>query len=316
MPGNRGELGQIHPFDAATNNYDDAFTDTRLALWLRAMVQEYLRDAFQQGDHVLELGCGTGEDAIWLAEQGIRVTATDASSVMLAVAQEKSRESRATHLVEFVQLDMRNLHLCDSGTLQSSVNVPGTLGRASHLGERMSPTHLSKSNRFPNSDEMSQQMMKSQYFDGAFSNFGPLNCLADRRHVAAGLARWVRPGGRLVLVVMGPVCPWEIGWHLLRGQPGVAFRRLRSGVDAHVGDGKTIQVWYPSPRRLVAEFKPHFRLRQLIGLGVLLPPSYLNHLVGRLPTLFQFLASAERRLNSFWPWTQLNDHYLVVLERR
>ncbi|MFN8447316.1 MAG: class I SAM-dependent methyltransferase [Anaerolineae bacterium] len=41
---------------------------------------------------ILELGCGTGEDALYLAGRGVRVTATDASPAMLAVARAKTAD--------------------------------------------------------------------------------------------------------------------------------------------------------------------------------------------------------------------------------
>ena len=152
-------------------------------------------------------------------------------------------------------------------------------------------------------------------FDGAFSNFGGLNCLADRRPVARGLAGIVRPGGTVVLGLMGPFCPWETGWHLLHGKPRQAFRRFRSGADAQLEPGITIPVWYPSSRRLEAEFQPWFAVRRMAGIGSLLPPSYLGHLVDRWPGLFGPLARLDQALGPIWPWTWLNDHYLIVLER-
>lgn len=37
----------------------------------------------------LEIGCGTGTDAIWLAEQGFDVTACDSSEIAIGLAKEK-----------------------------------------------------------------------------------------------------------------------------------------------------------------------------------------------------------------------------------
>ena len=37
----------------------------------------------------LEIGCGTGTDAIWLAEQGFDVTACDHSEIAIGLAKEK-----------------------------------------------------------------------------------------------------------------------------------------------------------------------------------------------------------------------------------
>ena len=266
----------LEPFDAAAASYDAEFTSTQLARWLRETVQAHLATAFCPGDHVLELGCGTGEDAIWLAQRGVRVTATDVSQSMLDVAQRKAAAAGLSALIDFAAIDL--------SSLPSALHPP--------------PSTL---HPVP--------------FTGAFSNFGPLNCLADRREVAAALGRWVRPGGKVLLVLMGPLCPWEIGWHLLHGQLRPAFRRLGQGVEAHVGDGATIRVWYPSPRALAAEFEPYFELCELVGIGSLLPPSYLSHLVDRRPTLFGRLADADRRIGASWPWTWLNDHYLMVLQR-
>ena len=39
---------------------------------------------------VLEVGCGTGREAAWMAARGLDVTATDASAAMLAEARKKS----------------------------------------------------------------------------------------------------------------------------------------------------------------------------------------------------------------------------------
>ena len=51
----------------------------------------WLDTAFQPGEQVLELSCGTGEDALHLAEQGVRILATDPSAGMLEVARKVAR---------------------------------------------------------------------------------------------------------------------------------------------------------------------------------------------------------------------------------
>ncbi len=93
-------------FDAAATSYDADFTETQLARWLRETVQAHLAAAFGPGDHVLELGCGTGEDAIWLARRGVRVTATDVSQSMLDVAQHKAAAAGLSALIDFAAIDL------------------------------------------------------------------------------------------------------------------------------------------------------------------------------------------------------------------
>jgi SAM-dependent methyltransferase len=266
---------QTAPFDRAAATYDAGFTGSRLGRSLRSTVTRHLEAAFRPGHHVLELGCGTGEDAVHLARRGVWVTATDASPAMLALAREKAVAACVADRVHLCQLDLAS---------PGDVQPPGA-----------DPPPL---------------------FDGVYSNFGPLNCVPDRRGLARALACQVRPGGLLVLVVMGPICPWEIGWHLLHGQVRGAFRRFGSAVEAHVGGGATVPVWYPSPYRLRADFAPWFRHIKTRGLGSFLPPTYLSHLAERWPRLFERLASLDRRAGPLFPWTWLNDHYIMVLSRR
>jgi cyclopropane fatty-acyl-phospholipid synthase-like methyltransferase len=45
------------------------------------------------GKVVLEIGCGTGTNAIWMAQQGCRVVATDISPTAIAAAKGKAKES-------------------------------------------------------------------------------------------------------------------------------------------------------------------------------------------------------------------------------
>ncbi len=264
-----------HPFDAAASSYDAVFTTRRLGRWLREMVHDYLARTFRAGDHILELNCGTGEDAIWLAKRGVRVTATDVSLDMLKQAQNKVEAAKIASNVQFAHLDLNSLDTF--GTSDAS---------------------------------------RVRQYDGAFSNFGGLNCVAERRPLVKMLARVVRPGGYVILVPMGPLCPWEIGWCLTHGQVRTAFRRLGSDVEAHLGKGRTIRVWYPSPHQLRSEFASHFHHVRTIGIGTFLPPSYLDHLVERWPNLFERLAKVDKQIGRFFPWTWLNDHYLVIVQRR
>ena len=52
----------------------------------------------------IELGCGTGINAIWLAQQGFDVTAIDFSPLAIAKARERAAQAKAT--VRFVVADV------------------------------------------------------------------------------------------------------------------------------------------------------------------------------------------------------------------
>jgi SAM-dependent methyltransferase len=148
--------------------------------------------------------------------------------------------------------------------------------------------------------------------DGAFSNFGGLNCVQDLGQVARSMAALLRPGARVVLCVMGPIALWEWAWFLGRGRPDVAFRRLvRGGVT-----WRGVSVRYPSIRSVRRAFAPQFTLRRAGGVGVLLPPTYAEAWARRHPRLIARLDRWERRIEEWpaMPW--LGDHYVVELGRR
>lgn len=67
-----------------------------------------LEEAFRQlslkGKPVLEIGCGTGTNAIWMAQQNCKVTATDISPT--AIEQAKAKTSQAKANVDYVLADI------------------------------------------------------------------------------------------------------------------------------------------------------------------------------------------------------------------
>jgi ubiquinone/menaquinone biosynthesis C-methylase UbiE len=255
-------------FDDVAAAYDSAFTDTQLGRWLRGFVWERLATHFRPGMRVLELGCGTGEDAVWLARHGVSVAATDASPAMLDIAVVKANAAGVADRIELQRVDLENDELPASG------------------------------------------------FDGAFSNFGALNCVSDLGSLGAGLARAVRPGGRVVLVIMGPWCLWEMAWYLGHGNVSTAFRRLRHcGRAAQIGS-RRVRVWYHTPHHVRRVLAPWFAPRGLRAIGVVLPPSFMAPWVGRHSAVGGALRTAERHLAAVWPFSLLGDHYLIELERR
>ncbi len=254
-------------FDTFATTYDNDFTQTRLGQMLRGRVWKTLEHYFNSGDHILELACGTGEDALWLAGRGVQVTATDGSAVMVRTAQAKAQQAGFEKQITTRQLSLQEIAEGDHSLLQ---------------------------------------------FDGVLSNFGGLNTIGEWRPLAKSLARLVKPGGKVVLVPMGPVCLWEVGWYVGHGRFREAFRRFRKVSEAKIGPA-TIPIWYPSAGRLKRAFQPWFGYVETCTLGLWLPPSYLDHLVNRWPRLFSRLngfEAATARLTGGW-----GDHYIICFER-
>jgi SAM-dependent methyltransferase len=96
-------------FDTLAEDYDRTFTDTRVGRWMRDASWRRCDALFPAGAHVLEVNCGTGEDAVHLAQRGVRVTATDASEAMVAIAGRKVEAAGVGDRVQVLRLAIEEL---------------------------------------------------------------------------------------------------------------------------------------------------------------------------------------------------------------
>lgn len=98
-------MNPAQAFDIAAASYDRLWTDSpvgclqREAFWRHA--GKYLKNA----RNVLDIGCGTGEDAARLTRAGIRVTAIDISPQMVAMARKRAIDA---HVLPIEQLEALN----------------------------------------------------------------------------------------------------------------------------------------------------------------------------------------------------------------
>lgn len=279
------------PFDATAEHYDDHFTRSRLGRWLRARVWARLDASFVAGDRVLELGSGTGEDALHLVQRGVAVTLVDQSTTMLQIAERKLRAARSqipgsSADVALVRADFneaRFWRLVDAADREGVETAPEDRVR----------------------------------WSGAFSNFGAVNCMRDRPNLFAELGARLPPGSPLVLVVMGPLCPVESASFALRGRWRDVLRRRRATARVRQGGvgSAEIAIQFPSAGRLARELSPWFVERRRHGLGAVLPTTEMAAFVDRHPRLFGALCRAESlAAPTLGRWAA--DHYLLELERR
>jgi ubiquinone/menaquinone biosynthesis C-methylase UbiE len=152
-----------------------------------------------------------------------------------------------------------------------------------------------------------------ELFDGAFSNFAPLNCVADPSRVARGLSRLLKPDAAAMIVTFGTFCPGEMVAEIARGRPEQAFRRFRRGpVPARLG-AREFTVFYHRRASLQRAFSPWFVLEKRIGIGVTVPPSaaepWISEHLRLLGLMERFDAVAGGALAA------LGDHVLYVFRR-
>jgi SAM-dependent methyltransferase len=119
-------------FDAFAAEYDGNFARTGPGRFLRDSVWRRLAPHLRPGLRALDLGCGTGEDALWLAGKGCEVTACDASPAMLDRTWRKAMEGGVGDRVETRLFDLNapqeidgsfDLVLSDFGALNCVVDL-------------------------------------------------------------------------------------------------------------------------------------------------------------------------------------------------
>ena len=252
------ELTFVRAFDEEAGEYDRVFGRNAVGLLFRHVVQERLRALFPPGARVIDLGCGTGEDAAFLASRGVSVHGLDVSEVMLEEARAKAaaRGVARADLLVFARRPAEDVAELGTG------------------------------------------------FDGAYSNFGALNC-CDLPRVGEGLAHAVRPGGRVLLSFLGA---WPLPALLERALTGKGDFRGRN--DPRLG-GTQVPARYPSPAEARRLLGSGFGWSGLFGLGVLMPGPAHAEWACRNPQTFGVLAALEGIVRAFPGLRALGDHYVL-----
>jgi len=255
-------------FDRLAATYDRDFTDSLIGRAQRGAVWRALLSTFKAGDRLLEINCGTGEDAFFMAHHGISVFACDASRHMIARAEQRLATKPFASRIVFCHL----------------------------------PT------------ERVKELAPVRPFDGVFSNFSGLNCIEDLASVAAALAQQVSHGSKLLLCFSTRVCLIETLYYLAQGQKHKAMRRWSGRTQAVLKDG-AIEVFYPTLSEIQISFSPYFRLRSTMGIGVAVPPSYLEGWAQRHPLVLRILTCIDR-VAAHIPFLQtMGDHLLLTFEK-
>jgi SAM-dependent methyltransferase len=257
-------------FDAIAPAFDERFGAWASVAAQRRAVRSALLQQFPPEGHVLELGGGTGEDAMFLAKHGFRILLTDASPAMVDVAAQKL----------------------------------SPLGSCAQVVAGEDIEHFAQERRSAG----------EPLFDGAFSNFAPLNCVEDIRCVASGLASLLKPNAVAILVLFGTCCPAEMLTETLRGRPQNAVRRFRHGAAPARLAKRNFDVFYHRASDLRRAFEPWFELERKLGIGIAVPPSAAEPWISRHPRLLAKMEAFDRMMAR--SLASLGDHVLYQFRRR
>lgn len=101
-------------FDQAALTYDQDFTHSNIGILLRNHVWSYLDKVIETKTplNILELNCGTGEDALRFAQHGHNVIATDQSEEMVRITREKIKKKNLLDKVQSFVCDLKEIKNC------------------------------------------------------------------------------------------------------------------------------------------------------------------------------------------------------------
>lgn len=96
-------------FSLQSSSFDAIDDGNELILWIRDRVRNEVLHFIPDGAHMLELNCGTGIDALFFAQKGYHVLATDNAPGMLDTLGKKAARLQLQDNIQYKQCSFNNL---------------------------------------------------------------------------------------------------------------------------------------------------------------------------------------------------------------
>ena len=122
-------------FDSVADAYDGPLGNNALVQAVRARTLTAIRRCLIPGSTLLDLGCGTGLDAVALGREGYRVTATDWSPEMVRVTRERVGRAGAGGKVTAHNVGIHELERLPDGQFDGAYSNLGALNCVPDLTE-------------------------------------------------------------------------------------------------------------------------------------------------------------------------------------
>jgi hypothetical protein len=151
-------------------------------------------------------------------------------------------------------------------------------------------------------------------FDGAFSNFSGLNSVTDLNRTARHLASMVTLGAPVIICLSTRFCLSETLWFLFHGKLRKAFRRSFAIATVKV-DSRAVKIHYPALREVRKSFSPSFLMRSCTGIGIAVPPSFLEPIFRKHSRVLGLLRRIDKGVSQLPLFRTTGDHMLLRFER-
>ena len=150
-------------------------------------------------------------------------------------------------------------------------------------------------------------------FNLVLSNFGPLNMEPELNKIAKTLYEIIDEGGILLANVINKYCLWEFFYFLLKFKTKDMFRRLKTARFMILDED--VIAWAYSPNKFYGYFKNYFKLKEIVGLNIIVPPPYMEKFYIRFYFLFKYLDKFDALISKLPVVRALGDHFLIIMQK-
>jgi SAM-dependent methyltransferase len=263
-------------FSAVAPIYDGETESNPAVAHVRRIVLRCLTGLWRPDERVIELGCGTGVEAVALARAGILVTALDVAPVMLAQTRARCADAGVSERV-----NLHGMAASDVGNLLFTGHAPGSFaGAYSSFGPLNCEPDLK-----PVAAGLHQLIRPGgRVVISVINRFHPFESAWYAAH--GDFKRATRRWSGYAEGTVSPTLP------------------------------DRVPTYYYTPRAFARRFAPGFRVVSCRALLLFLPPPYLAHLGARYPRARRWAARLDRSMGDWPILRGLGDHFLIELERQ
>lgn len=120
-------------FSNQSSIFDKLYRENKLSEYLREQFRSEVLSNLKPNSSILELNCGTGMDAMYFAEQGHSVLATDNAPGMLSKLDEKIKNSSLEDKIQTQRCSFHDIHTLNGKTFDHIISNFGGLNCTDNL---------------------------------------------------------------------------------------------------------------------------------------------------------------------------------------
>lgn len=269
----------VKAFDKIAADYDLTENQNEILKWMRGIVHKIYLQNFKSEDNLLELNCGTGEDAIFLAGSGRKVFATDISEKMIEILNAKCRMQKAEGSIISKVASFDEINTIEQNNFDGVISNFGGLNCINEFDK------LSK-------DLSVKLKSKGLFIAVVMSTVCPWEIFyyMVKLDFKNAFRRFKKEG--------------------IQAKLNSCCRELATGM------GEKVLTFYFSPKVFAKQFSQWFSVEKIYSLGYFTPPPFMIGLYRRFKPIVKLFMKLDEALMKYFPFNRFGDHFIIVMKKK